>query len=381
MHSVRCYRKYAGRMGGIMDATVILGAGFSKNSGLPVQSEISRLLFSGVGESGFEQALTQVLKEFTENTFGCAGTGSIPDIEDLFTCMDISTNSGHHLGIGYGPMELRAIRRFLVYRVFSILERSFRNSSAVESLIKALNEAHTHVNYVVLNWDTVLEYYLLKQSRSFKVDYCNGGTMLESGNTSRGQERTVKLLKLHGSCNWLYCDNCRVLFYDLYNKVPLIRKSGFLDSDFALFDSLKEYKDEYAAGPRESCILCRNRISAHIATFSYRKSFRTNSFPRIWEEAERLLAGSQRWIFIGYSLPAADYEFKHLLKISELKYRHMKERSLEMDVVLLHSDAAADRYRGFFGNRLHRIFNEGVDEYSEYLRGIGPVHSFRNRLQ
>ena len=41
-------------------------------------------------------------------------------------------------------------------------------------------------------------------------------------------------------------------------------------------------------------------------------------FQQSWYAAEKVLASAQRWVFIGYSLPAADYEFKCLLKRIEL---------------------------------------------------------------
>ena len=41
-------------------------------------------------------------------------------------------------------------------------------------------------------------------------------------------------------------------------------------------------------------------------------------YDQSWQTAERLLREAKNWIFIGYSLPAADYEFKLLLKRVQL---------------------------------------------------------------
>ena len=51
--------------------------------------------------------------------------------------------------------------------------------------------------------------------------------------------------------------------------------------------------------------------------------------------------------FVGYSLPQNDYEFKHILKIAELKLSHKKKTKLNIDVVLLNSDSTAVRYKSF----------------------------------
>lgn len=202
------------------------------------------------------------------------------------------------------------------------------------------------------------------------IDYCNGGKYLtEDGRfkEKRNEDRRIKVVKVHGSCNWLYCDNCRVLINDTLSRMPNIRKIGFKKSDFELFDEMKELADRIFLEDIR-CFICGDNVSAHIATQSYRKSFRTNSFPDIWDRAEDMLTNSEKWVFIGYSLPQADYEFKHLLKICELKLRHRKERKLSIDVVLLNSETATNKYRSFFGNKINRIFNGGIGEYMNYLQ-------------
>ena len=39
---------------------------------------------------------------------------------------------------------------------------------------------------------------------------------------------------------------------------------------------------------------------------------------KTWFDAEDLLREAKNWVFVGYSLPEADYEFKYLLKRIEL---------------------------------------------------------------
>jgi len=47
-----------------MKTTLILGAGFSKNSGLPIQSEIPALLTKYKENSNFERSVSLVLESF-----------------------------------------------------------------------------------------------------------------------------------------------------------------------------------------------------------------------------------------------------------------------------------------------------------------------------
>jgi hypothetical protein len=84
-------------------------------------------------------------------------------------------------------------------------------------------------------------------------------------------------------------------------------------------------------------------------------------FHQSWNNAEHLLTNAKRWVFIGYSLPAADYEFKYLLKRIELARRKPP------DIILITGGTGAPatgaNYRHFFGTRLNnRVFNDGLTD-------------------
>jgi len=70
-----------------------------------------------------------------------------------------------------------------------------------------------------------------------------------------------------------------------------------------------------------TCIGCPGRIAARVATFSYRKRLRVPFFESIWDEAHNDLRLADRWLFVGYSLPEADIEIRHLLKTAQLARR------------------------------------------------------------
>ena len=347
-----------------MRAAVILGAGFSKNSGLPIQSEIPELLIENQEDSLFEAYISQIIQEFYEDVFGFFKGEVPPSLDDLLTCIDISTNSGHHLGIKYSPLHLRAIRRFIIYKLFKILEDKYRYSEAVFNLVSRLLKSYSKVDFIVLNWDTVLEKYINNISPSYSINYCNGGEYIRNVSSEKALEE-IKIIKIHGSSNWLYCDNCRVLFNDTFGDIPLIKKAGFKATDFELLGKSELDLRGFIDG--EECLICGDQISSHIATFNFRKSFKENSFPQLWDKAEEALTISDKWIFIGYSLPQADYEFKHLLKISELKLMHRKKKKPDIDVVLLNSTATAEKYISFFGSKIVTIYNGGINEYLKYV--------------
>jgi hypothetical protein len=105
-------------------------------------------------------------------------------------------------------------------------------------------------------------------------------------------------------------------------------------------------------------------VSTHMATFSFTKSYRTYAYPAIWQAARRVLADSDVWIFVGYSLPDADYEFKHMLKSAQLSFEKRKNhRPLKIQVILKENERAERRYRGFFGRKIDCVFQHGLEGY------------------
>jgi hypothetical protein len=346
----------------------ILGAGFSKCADLPVQSEFSTLLTSNEFQTPIDLLITKVIKDFFVDVFGWKHGTEIPTVEDIFTFIDLSAGTGHHLGIKYKPNRLRAIRRMLIHRVFQIIDHRFKYSSEIETLLKHFKK--NDCSFISMNWDIVLEKHLL-QAIEFgrQINYVTPS--FDWSNHERGNpEGGIKICKMHGSSNWAYCENCKTLFYLLDEKLSLHKKVGLIKSDFRLFDEsfLDTHFDEsIGLNPKErSCRICNNSVATHIATFSYRKSFRTSAYPAIWSEAENILANATKWIFIGYSMPAADFELKHLIKSAQLRFKH-KGQKREIEVVIYKDQTTKDTFTKFFGSDNINIFDNGLAEYVSKL--------------
>src|SRR5208337_4280943 len=128
------------------------------------------------------------------------------------------------------------------------------------------------------------------------------------------ESKQMPVIKIHGSVNWLYCDNCRQLYW--FPPEDAIRvATQLITPDEA--EDLKLKKSEGCA--KWLCLNCTDvPLTTRIATFSFLKALDFPMFERSWLSAERLLRSTDKWVFIGYSLPAADYEFKHLLKRVQL---------------------------------------------------------------
>lgn len=340
----------------------ILGAGFSCYAALPTQKEIVAQLFCHEDLSGpqdINEIITAIIRSFLEEVFHLQNLDEgAPDLEDIYTCIDLSAQSGHFLGPSYTPKKLQAIRHLLTHRIFQILEKRYQPSEEIDCL---LNHAlHTQNSaFISLNWDVVLEKHLFKLG--YHADYqCSVYPLTNINSFSH----SVPVCKLHGSANWAYCDNCKYLFFEPNTQTALHDQLFLFPHDFSLFG----HSPSSSLFSTIACPHCNiSHMSTHIVTFSYRKNFRTNYFSCMWHQAELLLQQAERWVFIGYSLPQADFQFKHLLKSAQLALG--KSYSPEI-VVITKSDGGSKsptiaRYLKFFGSYIqpHNIYCNGINEY------------------
>ena len=140
-------------------------------------------------------------------------------------------------------------------------------------------------------------------------------------------------------------------------------------------------------------------MSTRVGTFSYRKDYALGPFRSIWYSALRWLIMSDAWLFVGYSMPEADFEFRHILKTAQLAREGPR---VSVTVVLAkpegngqargecegasESQPAAERYRRFFGGALSsEVFQGGWERWCEeeldgWLRRIGEAGYQRRRM-
>jgi hypothetical protein len=356
----------------------ILGGGFSYYAGLPLTSGFARALIAASDrETGRSGILVHHLSKFVRSTFGCKSGSSEdwPSLEDLFTCIDLAANSGHHLGEGYSAAYLRTVRRCLIARIIRMLDNRLDKAThkkgekweMLKSFLCSVDYASSA--FLSMNWDEVVERrFRIIHPGKVTLDYgCEAIPVIRS---AEGRQiiaaepnggPTLRIAKIHGSVNWLYCDNCQRAFW-------LQPSQGRHVSNQLL--SAVEWR---RLGPKRghgtkpwTCPFCRKvPLSTRLATFSYRKALDFPMFQKSWSTAEGLLRNADTWAFIGYSLPAADYEFKYLLKRIQLS-RQPRPR-----VVLVtggdDAEATYKNYQRFFGEELRvgkNCFLQGLDKKS-----------------
>ena len=145
----------------------IVGAGFSSYAGLPLTNQFTKKLLDvkGLKLDGPSNRIVPFLQKFVENTFGHLPKSSPndwPHLEDIFTCIDLSANTGPHLGPNYSPSDLRTVRRALIVRIILMLRHTYtQRRDNADSNWKTLEGFFSSVVSekcaFLMNLDTVIE--------------------------------------------------------------------------------------------------------------------------------------------------------------------------------------------------------------------------------
>ena len=396
----------------------VLGAGFSYDAGCPLQAQIldriqsfdvqklidtSPISFDVVGH--FERART-TLHRLLRSVFPAETT---PSLEDVFTLLDQTIDTQGSCG-GFGWRELEicrsALNQTILFAFHSASEGVQPGAAALYRSIAAHmvkerlrpGQAADPLAVVSLIWDSLLEdaiYWCidrLSAGRQIDIDYCCYTTPLEktSPHTPSPVQKAagvynIKLMKLHGSANWLTCPNCDRLFtgvgaegtaWDLYvrardcaectQRPDCTEHQNRHGHDMSPEDGSSVYAD--------SDLLRPLGLQPFFISPTYVKKFANPHIQMTWHNAFLDLTEADEVVFIGYSLPEADYHVRTLL-------RRSVRRDAAITVVLARGDAprksgrgkrhspTAQRYLSFFGRGRVSLDFSGVQGYFTPIMG------------
>jgi len=380
----------------------VLGAGFSCRAGFPLQPQLLRRAVdlgvmdipAGAPDSFLEDQATAL--EFLRRVFARGGdrdlrevfeSGQGPTLEDVFTLLDQTIARRSFCG-GYSWSRLSEVRealnRVVLFPIHAAHEAVSSNAAEPYRQFAALlleqrmagGLASEVVSVVSLNWDCLLEdsiYWCIRRlggPQCVDVDYCCYTTPLTPlcPHTPSLTQRAsglvnLKVMKLHGSANWLLCPNCNRLFTGL----------GAEEDEWRLYVT-----------PRP-CPVCSTlwlnredprgdqhpRLEPFFVTPTYVKVFDNPHIRMTWHNAYTTLAAADEVVFIGYSLPEADYHVRTLL-------RRAVSPDAEITVVLIEDDRPkrntpkylrrhfpSSRYQAFFGSRRPAFTFGGAKAYFE----------------
>jgi hypothetical protein len=354
----------------------ILGAGFSMDANAPSQERIVEKIFElhNINPLNFNHGCVDEFKSFLTNSLSIPETlhSKVP-LEDIFTPLDRCLIDGMTFR-DLSLKDIRAKRDLISYLIATTLDlllkkpdKRYVNKFAkylVKESSKRRNRKYSGfdpVSVISTNWDILLDNSIKEQiDKHYKkavVDYCCYISSYDKDDKSikPGLEMlgmggfNVKLLKLHGSLNWLQCPNCHRLYVRFDEKIGMR----------AFIDPKNCWHCDENFGELESHKLISNSI---MPTFM--KDLSNPQYKIIWQNAAIEISEASKIIFIGYSLPQADFEMRQLLS-------RMVRKDAKVEVVSFgKSDndenikMISNRYKVFFGNRFKEpIYWKGAKKY------------------
>lgn len=359
-----------------MNKTVyFLGAGFSKPAGGPIQNEIIKTILSLPFKDHYKSNshLVKALEKFISFLKNDLNINPVNftsvELEDIFTPIDRCIADNKSFG-NYGIHALAVLREeihlLMAAAIQYLVDQPGNNRDYIRKFAAYINQvAQSRINdnkdklaVITSNWDILLDNELQEaiDSNIIKcklavVDYCcyisslQDDPKIKPGLFALGQGGyNIKVLKLHGSTNWLHCPMCQRM-YIVFNDKPMLREKYHCT----------HCKRNYKINDRVAIQLKGNLL---VPTFL--KDLSNIQIKLVWQNAGIELCEASKIVFIGYSLPAADFEIRQLLSRSIPK-------QTDIEVIVYPHDSSKDalkvRYEHFFGARHINFIEKEVPDY------------------
>ncbi len=362
-------------MSSVKSKTVyILGAGFSMEAKAPSQERLVEKIFETYS------ACPDIISEDDIKNFKTflSDDLQIPEamhsrvpLEDIFTPLDrclADRTAFRNLSVD----SVKKIRE-LIYNLIGLTLNHLLSGPSpayIEKFAELVTESASKrgsnkyrdvdpISIISTNWDILLDNAIKKKlddnwPQKSVVDYCCYISSHDENDKSviPGLEMlgmggfNVKLLKLHGSLNWLQCPRC-MRVYVAFNRKTAVEQMWNRDQ-------CRHCNKHF--GKSESHTLGSNLI---MPTFL--KDLTNPQYKLIWQNAGVEIAEATKLVFIGYSLPQADFEMRQVLS-------RMTKDSAEVEVVdyddgTPKTEALKERFKVFFGKREPRFYLEGASQY------------------
>ncbi|QVW35807.1 SIR2 family protein [Geobacter sulfurreducens] len=288
------------------EEVIFLGAGASAADGAPIQNALFKDYFKS---RAYNDETNTVLSTFFMDFFGIDTNDDLtginfPTVEEVLGILELALNRNESFrkypSTPQAP-KVQNTRESVIILMARILRDKLQAGRPIhDSLVSRLiHESRiSKTAFVSLNYDILIDNALSDVHDKFDLDYG-----IPFANFSRKNDwhrprpnRAVKLFKLHGSLNWLYCPTCISLMITPKDKSKV---------------------SQYADTPIP-CVSCQTNMIPIIIPPTFFKVMSNFFLQQIWREAENTLIAARRIIFCGYSFPDADVHIKYLLKRIEL---------------------------------------------------------------
>lgn len=305
------------------DVVFIFGAGASYADGAPLQSDILEIILLDENSEITRSSIHRSVKEFISENFAWnRDSRYYPTLEAVFGFLDYFIQRNESLSRKYSVDNLREIKESLIKLIhYVISEKTERKSEVYRLFWESVYKYNRNISVITLNYDTFIEdaFSFMYPFHTY-LDYCihimNYDYSDQIGPSNwwvnpreampswEGKDPvSIKLIKVHGSLNWKYCNCCnQVLLTPWEKKINL----GYGDCSNSDIPEPRGYK----------CPTDSTDFQTMIVYPSHLKNLSHPIISNLFIEASQEVRRSKKIVFVGYSLPEADIHVRAILKRS-----------------------------------------------------------------
>ncbi|MBL1213876.1 MAG: hypothetical protein HND52_11020 [Ignavibacteriae bacterium] len=305
------------------DVTFVMGAGTSHPDGVPLQKHILPQIIHGGIEEIYSSDLGRGVIDFVSDNFEFQSkTHQYPQLEAVFGFLDYFIQQNESLSSKYTNLKIHEIKESLIKLIYYIVNHQTGSSSKYyHHLWEAVKKFNTNVSFITLNYDTLLEQAFDFMFKKFGyIDYCihlmnyEKSEKLKQFNFWTNPREPIevhkdedpnlyKIIKLHGSLNWKYCNCCGQTLLTPWDRAIDLKRGKFLGYTYP---DKQEY--EYF------CPIDGTEFQTLIMPPSSVKFLTHPVINQLFGEASREIRSTKKIIFVGYSLSSSDVHIKALFK-------------------------------------------------------------------
>ena len=355
------------------DVVFVLGAGASHPDGVPLQKHILPLILNDkeIAESEIGRSVIEFIKD---NYKFNIEKDLYPDLESVFGFLDYFIQQNETLSVKYTVQGIRQIKESLIKLIHHVVNKNADKSSKVyHQFWEAIKGYNSNISILTLNYDTMLEQAFDSMFSNFGyLDYCIHLMNYDSRDELKSFSYwidprqpvkvpigatpfPIKIIKLHGSLNWKYCNCCNQVLLTPWDMDIDLNRGKFTGYTFP-----EKQKYEF------SCPIDGAEFETLILAPSFTKRLNQPIISQLINEAAREIRATKKIVFVGYSLSSADVHIralfkKHLgkgIKIYVINTRNTETHKLKYDSLTDNIEFINAPFEEMVNNEeiLHKIF-------------------------
>lgn len=346
----------------------VFGAGTSHHTGAPLLRDFlvaARLLYERNPELHYKESFERVFK-WIDSLRGSSYyvEFDLNNLEHVFSLAEMK----RQLELDQGEELCSDLRHVILETLDNTCQLQLRNGRVIpdptyqhfiqklhtwndrrRQLIRKSEKDFESDAIITFNYDVMLDYAMYRTG--YVPEYC----LFEPAYMNK-----YKVLKLHGSSNWVFCRECN-------DKTPQVIEPTSLPSGSHYIEPRGQINftmvTEALAG--EVCKYCKKtgKLDPIIIPPTWSKLV-SHPLVNVWREAVNQIRSAFQIVVIGYSMPQTDTFFQYLLTLGLASNPNLQR------VFIVNSDDSED-----FKNRYGRIFSRSLKDRNN-LNFVDPPRTF-----